>query len=411
MFFRNLCMFRFPASTDFTEIAALLPQVALKPVGALEMTSAGFISPFGREETKLLHHQQGDFIWLTVGTETKILPSAVVNKAMHEKLTEIETKEGRKPGGRERKRLKDDLLHEMLPRAFVRPGRTDVFLDTRNGVAFVDSSSRKTGENVMSAIRGMLGSFPAMPLNAEVAPRSILTAWIAGEPMGDLLSLGEEAELKDPAEGGAQAKVKAQELRSDEIDKHLDAGKMVSKLALVHEDHIAFTLGDDLVVRKLKFLDGALDQLEFNDEEGRRAELDARFALQIGELRKLFDTLQTAFKISRADDETELERANRQRHKTAIDAAPTTSPESIRMAGIEDAARRAGEGNADDPLYQTAVKVVREEGKAGIALLQHRLSIGYNRAARLIEAMEAAGVVGVEDRMTGARTVLPTGEP
>ncbi|MEG2034215.1 MAG: aldehyde dehydrogenase family protein, partial [Janthinobacterium sp.] len=46
-------------------------------------------------------------------------------------------------------------------------------------------------------------------------------------------------------------------------------------------------LGDDLIVRKLKFLDGALDQLEHIDEEGRRAELDARFALQSGEIRRL----------------------------------------------------------------------------------------------------------------------------
>ena len=51
-------------------------------------------------------------------------------------------------------------------------------------------------------------------------------------------------------------------------------------------------LGDDLIVRKLKFLDGALDQLEHIDEEGRRAELDARFALQSGEIRRLFLLLE-----------------------------------------------------------------------------------------------------------------------
>jgi len=70
----------------------------------------------------------------------------------------------------------------------------------------------------MSDIRGMLGSFPAMPLNAEVAPRAILTAWIAGEPLPEGLSLGEECEMKDPAEGGAVVKCQHQELRCDEID-------------------------------------------------------------------------------------------------------------------------------------------------------------------------------------------------
>lgn len=301
MFFTNLTIFRFPTTIDFSEVDTLLPQVVLKPVGALEMNSRGFISPFGREEKNQFSHRIGDALWLTIGGEDKILPSTVINDLLARKLEEIEEKEGRKPGGRERKRLKDDLLHELLPRAFVKSSRTDAFLDLQHGYIVVDSSSRKAAENVMSDIRGMLGTFPAMPVNAEIAPRAILTAWIAGEPLPDGLSLGEECEMKDPAEGGAVVKCQHQELRCDEVDKHLDAGKQVTKLALVFEDNLSFVLGDDLIVRKLKFLDGALDQLEHIDEEGRRAELDARFALQSGEIRRLFLLLEQAFKLSKAD--------------------------------------------------------------------------------------------------------------
>lgn len=406
MFFKNLTMFRFPAAVDFSEIGALLPHCALKPVGALEMSSAGFISPFGREETEVLHHQIGDFLWLTVGSETKMLPGAVVNDKLAERLAEIEKKDGRKPGGRERKRLKDEVLHDLLPTAFVKKGRTDVFLDTANGVAFVDTSSRRVGEAVMSAIRGLLGSFPAMPLNAEVAPRAVLTAWIAGEPMGDGLSLGEECELKDPVEGGAVVRCRYQELRCDEIDKHLDAGKQVTKLALVNEDSLSFVIGDDLIVRKLKFLDGALDKLEFNDDDGRRAELDARFALQIGEIGRLFATMQAAFKISAADADPAAGAVK------VSPAATGAGVEGLRRSSYQDGAQRSeqaaqwnGDG-ADDPLYAEAVEAVTKEGKVGIAFVQARLRIGYNRAARLVEAMEAAGVVSAENPATGARTAL-----
>jgi len=160
---------------------------------------------------------------------------------------------------------------------------------------------RKAGEYVMSDIRGLLGSFPAMPLNAERAPRSILTGWVAGEPLPTGISLGEECKLEDPIAGGAIGRFQHQELRCDEIDKHLDAGKQATQLALILEDSVSFVLGDDMVVRKLRFLDGALDKLDGSDDDGRRAEFDARFALQIGELGRVFDVIADAFHISSAD--------------------------------------------------------------------------------------------------------------
>lgn len=300
MFFRNLTLLRFPTALDVSQLDELLPEAALKPVGPLELSSRGFISPFGRNE-EALSHRIGDAIWLTVGGEDKILPSAVVNDLLAKKLQEIEEKEGRKPGGRTRKRLKDDLLHELLPRAFVRPTRTDALLDLEHGFIAVDTSSRKNGETVVSEIRRALGSFPALPLNAEVAPRSVLTGWIAGEPLPDGLSLGEECELKDAMDGGAVVKCQHQELQSDEIAKHLEAGKQVTRLALTLDDHVSFVLGEDLVVRKLKFLEGAVDQLESTERDDLHAELDARFALLSGEVRRLFAVLEPALKLSKAD--------------------------------------------------------------------------------------------------------------
>src|SRR3546814_10927203 len=93
----------------------------------------------------------------------------------------MEQREGRKPGGRACKRLKEDLVHELLPRPFVKPSRTDAVLDPAHGLCIVDSSSRKSTEGVVSEIRKALGSFPALPPSAAVAPRSVLPGWIAAD--------------------------------------------------------------------------------------------------------------------------------------------------------------------------------------------------------------------------------------
>ena len=67
-------------------------------------------------------------------------------------------------------------------------------------------------------------------------------------------------------------------------------------------------------------------------------------------------------------------------------------------------------GNDQDALYDEAVKIVTQERKPSISYVQRRLKIGYNRAARLLEQMENAGVVGPL-QSNGAREVLAPAPP
>ncbi|GAB3378777.1 hypothetical protein GCM10027514_17160 [Azotobacter armeniacus] len=64
-----------------------------------------------------------------------------------------------------------------------------------------------------------------------------------------------------------------------------------------------------------------------------------------------------------------------------------------------------GEGSEEDPLYDEAVRFVTESRRASISAVQRKLKIGYNRAARMIEAMEMAGVVSSMNT-NGSREVI-----
>jgi S-DNA-T family DNA segregation ATPase FtsK/SpoIIIE len=62
-------------------------------------------------------------------------------------------------------------------------------------------------------------------------------------------------------------------------------------------------------------------------------------------------------------------------------------------------------GDTDDPLLEQALEIVRQQGTASASMLQRRLRIGYNRAARLIETMESEGFIGPADGQRG-RSVI-----
>ncbi len=70
----------------------------------------------------------------------------------------------------------------------------------------------------------------------------------------------------------------------------------------------------------------------------------------------------------------------------------------------------SGRGGESDPLYDEAVRIVTESRRASVSGVQRRLRIGYNRAARLVEEMEVAGVVGPL-QSNGSREVLAPPPP
>jgi S-DNA-T family DNA segregation ATPase FtsK/SpoIIIE len=80
------------------------------------------------------------------------------------------------------------------------------------------------------------------------------------------------------------------------------------------------------------------------------------------------------------------------------------------LPGESGGGEEAGGDPEQDPLYDEAVKIVTESRKASISGVQRRLKIGYNRAARMIEAMEAAGLVGPL-QSNGSREVLAPPPP
>jgi len=86
-------------------------------------------------------------------------------------------------------------------------------------------------------------------------------------------------------------------------------------------------------------------------------------------------------------------------------AEPNYIDEILSFADEKEVGDNASDAGDKDELYQAALDIIRSEGKASTSFLQRKLQIGYNRAARIIDMMEADGIVSKANHV-GKRDVL-----
>ncbi|GAJ62855.1 recombination-associated protein RdgC [Edwardsiella piscicida] len=186
------------------------------------------------------------------------------------------------------------MLHSLLPRAFSRFNQTWLWIDSVNNLIMLDAASAKRAEDVLALLRKSLGSLPVVPLTLDKPIEMTLTEWVRSGNTPAGFSLQDEAELKAILDEGGVIRCKQQELVCDEIAVHIEAGKLVTKLALDWRERIQLVLADDGAVKRLKFSETLRDQNEDIDREDAALRFDADFALMTGELAVLIDELIAA---------------------------------------------------------------------------------------------------------------------
>lgn len=292
---RNIIPFVFdPKLVDGSSLQDALAEHPLGDPGPQEMERIGFV-PAVASEPGLFVRSVGNYCAFAVGIKKKILPGSVVNERLQVLVEKITREEGRKVGGKERKRLKDQVLNEMLSQAFVKSSRINAWMDLANGYLFVDASSRNNAELVVTQIREALGSFPAVPAIAgtDRPAATLFYDWLREESATELMALGDECVLKSDETTWTGKHV---DLCGAEVEEHLDAGSMPKRLGLTFNERVTFLLDDELVVRKFKLTDVALEAME-QDSEDAISHFDAGFALVAGEVDRLFAHLKDVFQI------------------------------------------------------------------------------------------------------------------
>ena len=121
----------------------------------------------------------------------KILPASVINQLLDDRVAEIEAAEAREVYRRERRRLKDEIIVDLLPRALTRHTDLFAYIDTRNGLVVVDTPTASKAEDLISQLRATLGTFKATPLEVNESASGAMTRWLNGAPLPTGFELGD----------------------------------------------------------------------------------------------------------------------------------------------------------------------------------------------------------------------------
>lgn len=291
MWFKNILVYRLNRDLTLSadDLEKQLTPLAYHPCGSQDMMQTGWVSPMKGSDS--LTHAAGNQILICAKKEEKMLPSPVIKQELQDKIEKLEADQGRKLKKTEKDSLKDEVVHSLLPRAFSKYSKTYIWIDTVNQLIIVDAASAKRAEDNLALLRKSLSSLPVVPLTFKDPIELTLTEWIRSGSLPQGFAVMDEAELKAILEEGGIIRCKKQELISDEIAIHIEAGKLVTKLALDWEERIQFMLSDDGSLKRLKFSDTLKEQNDDIGKEDYAQRFDADYALMTGELSALITRL------------------------------------------------------------------------------------------------------------------------
>jgi recombination associated protein RdgC len=297
MWFKNLSLLRLTEKFTLTSetLQERLETGRFQACTSLQPMSYGWVPPVGKDDAPLVHAANGCFM-ICAQREEKILPAQVINEVLAEKISEIEERKGTTVRKKERDALRDEIIHDLLPRAFSFSRRQYAYLDPATGWLIVDSASLKKTEELASWLRRSLESLPVTPPAVSERPAAVMTRWLAEE--GALpadIAIENECELRATDEEGAVIRCKKHDLAAPEIQNHLEAGKEVVKIAVNWNDRLSFVLDETLGIKRLRFLDLVQEQAADVEAEDAAERFDADFSIMSGELAAFLPRLLELF--------------------------------------------------------------------------------------------------------------------
>ena len=285
--FKNMIVYRIAESWqgDLQQLEEALGKSPFAECGATQERSAGWVPPRGEPHGPLAESVANQWV-MRFMTEAKMLPASVLNRRVNEKAAHIEATEGRKPGKKEKKDLKDEAKLDLLPMAFTKQGSMWVWLDPQARTLVLDTGSQARADEVVSSLVEGLTGFALALVDTQTSAQAAMAHWLTTQESPAGFSIDRECELKAADESKAVVRYARHPLDIDEVRQHIEHGKLPTRLALTWDDRVSFVLTEGLQIRKIALLDAVMEG-QSQDDGG----FDADVAIATGELSRLIPDL------------------------------------------------------------------------------------------------------------------------
>ena len=289
--FKNLTVYTLTPGWTMTaaEVEEKLAKHPLLPVNAASMSSQGWVRPAPGAS---LVYSQGKQLLIALGTEQRMLPGSVINQTLKEKAAALEQQQGFAPGRKQLRDLKDLVIEELRPRAFIRNRTVRAWIDFEHGYLVVDSSSPKMAEDLGTVFRADVGDLPAVPLDTKQAPSAAMTGWLATGSSPPMFQVQDDCELLADNPTKAAVRYARHSLDGPELKSLISGGKICTRVGLGWRERLSLVLTDKLAIKRVRFIDISEDDAatKKNDEDA----FDVDFTLMTGELSLLIADLTEA---------------------------------------------------------------------------------------------------------------------
>ena len=250
--------------------------------------SVGWVEPRGEKHSALLESVGGQLV-LKLCSETKPVPGGVVKEQLNARLDKIETATGRRPKGKAAREIKEQVVHELLPRAFPKRSTTAVWIDLEARRVLIGAASAKKADLVATQLVDLFGGLRLTGMQTALSPATAMSTWLSEKQAPTGFSLDRECELKQPDSERAAVRYARHTLDIDEVGEHIKQGKLPTQLAMTWNSRVSFVLTDTLAIKKIKLLDVVLE--DSNPANDGDSGFEADVAITTGELQHMLPGL------------------------------------------------------------------------------------------------------------------------